>query len=275
MFHNRDYHKDRCVCPKTPPTHRFGRAADRASLGLIHISHGIPWPAEGMEKVQKAGGLVGFAASGPLSLLITPWLTGVLLFLLMVFGLLVVTATPISRIPDRLRQLWDSNVVVSENSPSVGLDILDQAERSPAPKRRTTKPKPKPAPEPEPKTTHAGDHERPYDTPVVDAAPPPAAVEPEPEPAPRAGPHPHRGAVVHPHSRGRRRLRAAASTLLKPGTPPKQRTKANEEVVQALTGVLDQFSVEHPGHRVHPRAHSQPATRSNSALPSKWRRSPH
>lgn len=213
-------------------------------LGLIHISHGIPWPAEGMEKVQKAGGLVGFAASGPLSLLITPWLTGVLLFLLMVFGLLVVTATPISRIPDRLRQLWD-NVVVSENSPSVGLDILDQAEeKTPRPKRRTTKPKPKPAPEPEPKTTHAGDHERPYETPVVDAAPPPAAVEPEPEPAPEPAPTLTVEQLSIPTRVVDGDYELPPPTLLKPGTPPKQRTKANEEVVQALTGVLDQFSVD-------------------------------
>src|SRR5690606_367179 len=73
--------------PGTRPTDSGRIAIGSAALltgllGLIHIGHGTPWPSAGMEKIHKAGGLVGFAASGPLSLLITPWLTGALLFLL-------------------------------------------------------------------------------------------------------------------------------------------------------------------------------------------------
>src|SRR5690606_28487354 len=108
----------------------------------------------------------GFAASGPLSLLITPWLTGALLFLLMLFGLLVVTATPVRRIPERFRHLL-SSLMTTDASPSAGVDILDPpAPKTPRQRRRAPKPRTDTAAEPR---THAGDHERPYDTPVVEA----------------------------------------------------------------------------------------------------------
>ncbi|HEY9438170.1 MAG TPA: DNA translocase FtsK, partial [Streptomyces sp.] len=54
---------------------------------------------------QDAGGLIGWAASKPLVLTMGDVLAVPLLLLLTVFGLLVVTATPVNAIPQRLRAL--------------------------------------------------------------------------------------------------------------------------------------------------------------------------
>src|SRR5690606_16245588 len=113
----------------------IGSAALLAGLlGLIHIGHGIPWPSDGQEAIQRAGGMIGFAASGPLSSLITPWVTGVLLGMLMVFGLLVVTATPVHRIPERMRQMF-GGLMAPDGGPSSGLGILGEEEPA-KPKRK-------------------------------------------------------------------------------------------------------------------------------------------
>ncbi len=34
-------------------------------LGLLHIAHGVPEPAQGIEVLQTSGGLIGYIASGP------------------------------------------------------------------------------------------------------------------------------------------------------------------------------------------------------------------
>ncbi|GAB3500215.1 DNA translocase FtsK [Nocardiopsis coralliicola] len=205
-------------------------------LGLIHIGHGIPWPSDGLEGVQRAGGMIGFAASGPLSALITPWVTGVLLTMLMVFGLLVVTATPVHRIPARVRQLLGP-MMEPDRGPDSGLGILDEEQ----PKKRRTKPKAGRSAAPEEPV--GGENERPYDTPVVDTVPDTAAktpaAPPEPTPAPASA---EQLSIPSRVIEGDYELPPPAS--LKPGSPPKPRTKANDTVVEALTGVLDQFSID-------------------------------
>ncbi len=74
-------------------------------LGQVHIACGSPGRADGTEAMQDAGGLVGWAASKPLIFMMGEVLAVPLLVLLTVFGLLVVTATPVNAIPRRLRQL--------------------------------------------------------------------------------------------------------------------------------------------------------------------------
>ncbi|CAM5372461.1 DNA translocase FtsK [Streptomyces pilosus] len=74
-------------------------------LGQIHIGCGSPARSEGVHAIRDAGGLIGWAAASPLSSTMTDVLAVPLLVLLTVFGLLVVTATPVNAIPQRLRQL--------------------------------------------------------------------------------------------------------------------------------------------------------------------------
>ncbi|MFE7578260.1 DNA translocase FtsK [Streptomyces sp. NPDC057521] len=74
-------------------------------LGQVHIACGSPGRDEGTEAMQDAGGLIGWAASKPLIFAMGEVLAVPLLLLLTVFGLLVVTATPVNAIPQRLRLL--------------------------------------------------------------------------------------------------------------------------------------------------------------------------
>ncbi|MBI0294004.1 DNA translocase FtsK [Streptomyces sp. PRKS01-29] len=74
-------------------------------LGQVHIACGAPGRGQGTEAIQDAGGLIGWAVSRPLIYLMGDVLAVPLLVLLTVFGLLVVTATPVAAIPQRLRQL--------------------------------------------------------------------------------------------------------------------------------------------------------------------------
>lgn len=74
-------------------------------LGQVHIACGSPGREAGTEAMQDAGGLIGWATSKPLIFMMGEVLAVPLLVLLTVFGLLVVTATPVNAIPRRLRQL--------------------------------------------------------------------------------------------------------------------------------------------------------------------------
>ncbi|MEU1627841.1 DNA translocase FtsK [Streptomyces sp. NPDC020096] len=74
-------------------------------LGLIHIGCGAPGRGQGAQALRDAGGMIGWAASKPLLFSVGSALAVALLVLLSVFGLLVVTATPVNAIPQRLRQL--------------------------------------------------------------------------------------------------------------------------------------------------------------------------
>ncbi|MFI6863588.1 DNA translocase FtsK [Streptomyces sp. NPDC050421] len=74
-------------------------------LGQVHIACGAPGREDGTEAMQDAGGLIGWAASKPLIFTMGEVLAVPLLLLLTVFGLLVVTATPVNAIPQRLRLL--------------------------------------------------------------------------------------------------------------------------------------------------------------------------
>ncbi|MFC8494287.1 DNA translocase FtsK [Streptomyces sp. NPDC057235] len=74
-------------------------------LGQVHIACGSPGRGDGADAVQDAGGLIGWAASQPLVFMMGEVLAVPMLVLLTVFGLLVVTATPVNAIPQRLRAL--------------------------------------------------------------------------------------------------------------------------------------------------------------------------
>jgi S-DNA-T family DNA segregation ATPase FtsK/SpoIIIE len=74
-------------------------------LGQVHIACGAPARSAGMQAIRDAGGLIGWGAATPLTYTMGDVLAVPLLVLLTVFGLLVVTATPVNAIPQRLRLL--------------------------------------------------------------------------------------------------------------------------------------------------------------------------
>ncbi|MFE7564668.1 DNA translocase FtsK [Kitasatospora sp. NPDC057500] len=72
-------------------------------LGLVHIGCGAPVMGSGATRIRTAGGIIGWAASTPMMAAAGPALAVPLLLLLAFFGLLVTTATPVNRIPERMR----------------------------------------------------------------------------------------------------------------------------------------------------------------------------
>src|SRR5690349_24526064 len=74
-------------------------------LGMIHIAKGTPHPSDGARAIHLGGGYVGYAVSGPLAAAVTPWVAAPLLALLAAFGLLVISGTPLHRVPERFAEI--------------------------------------------------------------------------------------------------------------------------------------------------------------------------
>jgi S-DNA-T family DNA segregation ATPase FtsK/SpoIIIE len=296
------------------------------ALGLMHIAKGTPALTAGAAAIRSSGGFLGFLASYPLVHLVTPWVATPLLGLVAGFGVLVITGTPVHRIPERLaefQQLFGHGRPAADvDDEGAGYDDYDEEEQ--ARPRRGQIPR---AIRLRPSAIEAGDHLRPYDTPVLGGrrdgvrGAGAAAGGPRPVPAggavPRearisedlleelgfaapaeagadepgdhaevlaglAGPAPA-GGIAGPGSPGgpgasgpvpggagtavggkgfdpqgplkpgeQLTLSGAAAgnytlpapALLKPGSPSKARTKANDLVVGALQEVLEQFNVD-------------------------------
>ena len=267
------------------------------ALGLIHIAKGTPRPSDGATAMHRAGGLIGYAVSSPLASALTPWVAAPLLGLLCVFGVLVITGTPLHRIPERLHDL---RVLLGHGTPRAdqesyddeddGLEIDEEYELGTGRAKRQLPGKVKLRP-----ALEIGDHVKPYDTPLIEqgkrrggALPggaAPSALDrggARPEPGRTEGddgliealgfgaPAPHGPLDAHesappahhatdaPAAEVRPRMvpeqltltaDAVAYTLpppalLKPGSAPKQRTRANDIVLSALSEVLEQFQVD-------------------------------
>ncbi|MBA4608699.1 DUF87 domain-containing protein [Aeromicrobium sp. Marseille-Q0843] len=201
-------------------------------LGLVHLAHGTPRPSD--PDMSEAGGAVGFLFSAILvDLLKTGWVVAPILVLVVVFGVLVVTATPLYAVPDRVRSVVNR---------ALGRDKQPEPEAAPEPVKKR-----------HPRTMPLADE--PFETPLVAGpdddrqvpvtVPPPVPVlsEPEPQPDPRPlEPLPVRaeqlalsGDIVYT---------LPEPSALKEGTPPKARSAASDEVVGRLTEVLEQFQID-------------------------------
>jgi DNA segregation ATPase FtsK/SpoIIIE, S-DNA-T family len=225
-------------------------------LGVVHIAHGTPYPSQGERALQSSGGLVGWLLSAPLTSTVTGWVAVPLLLLVAAFGLLVVTATPVHQVPERLAALRD-RVLLREPLLSEGDEVTDEAEED-RPSRRGKRSR-------KGDLDEVGEHKKPYDTPVVAAPGGPVEDEgptladellapPEPfEPPEAFGPPEPPDPTPPPKSTEQLTLSATGpggvyalppAGTLKPGSIIKPRTKANDIVVNALTEVLDQFGVD-------------------------------
>ena len=115
-----------------------------AVCGLIHIGLDLPSPADDFAAVERAGGLLGWLLGTPLTILLSEWGAVPILVLVGLFGILVVTATPVAAVPDRLRSAgaWflgrpaegaDGDAATTE------VVAADGTHRPPAPRRRRKK----------------------------------------------------------------------------------------------------------------------------------------
>jgi DNA segregation ATPase FtsK/SpoIIIE-like protein len=128
------------------------------ALGIVHIALGSPGPSAGAAAMRSSGGLIGFAISAPLQALLTTWAAIPLLALLAAFGVLVITGTPMHRIPERFTEL----VFLIRGRARGATEELadDQAAVGGVAAPRLGRRKASGAIE-------AGEHERPYDTPLL------------------------------------------------------------------------------------------------------------
>jgi S-DNA-T family DNA segregation ATPase FtsK/SpoIIIE len=210
-----------------------------STAGLVHLASGSPNPPAGATAMREAGGVVGYLASAPLAAAVTRALAVPLLALLLFFGVLVITATPVHAIPRRLAELRDR--LLRRPRPPASTDAANgepdgaSAKEIPPPSRR----------KPRGPANPAGDGgDRPFDTPVVaDFDRPPPAPGPAPGPTPPThSPSPLRSEQLL--LSGDVTYHLPPPTLLREGSPHRRRSKANDAVVEALTGVFDQFEID-------------------------------
>jgi S-DNA-T family DNA segregation ATPase FtsK/SpoIIIE len=187
------------------------------SLGAL----GVLDVVRGARPDHAKGGVTGFLLGDPLQRMLTPFLAVPVLLLLAAFGLLVVTATPVHQVPQRLALLRDKVLLRHPVAPEPEPEPLAPLNRS-RPRRRVG----------------VAAQDEPVDhTPVVISPDERAAQTEEPPqhtPAPKAA-----GQLV---LKGDYLLPPA--DLLGQGTPPKKRSAVNDEVIAALTQVLQDFQVD-------------------------------
>jgi S-DNA-T family DNA segregation ATPase FtsK/SpoIIIE len=251
-----------------------------ACSGLWHVAHGTPLPADGAEAMQAGAGWVGWIASAPLVSAVGPYVAALLLLVLVVFGLLVVTATPVAQLPARMRallaKLTRSTIDLTEPAPDPDQDGLPHDATTARQRRRRHG-----AREAEDEAVGMA-LDVPFETPLV-AEPKrswrrknakPAAEAPAVEDGQETGAVPidpadartvalelGSGVVVSADSAapgqpdlpsrieqlalsGDVTYHLPSTEALKPGGAHKTRSKANDAVVDSLTDVLDQFGID-------------------------------
>ncbi len=82
-------------------------------LALRHLWSGSP---EDPELRRRAGGFIGFAIGGPLSDGLTAWIAAPLLFIGALFGVLLLTGTTIREVPDAVRAMFGTRLVVDDDA---------------------------------------------------------------------------------------------------------------------------------------------------------------
>ena len=214
-------------------------------LGIVHIAAGNPQPTLGdTTSLRTAGGALGYVVSSLLlDLLRTVYVVVPLLALMALFGVLVITATPVYQVPARLAEARDrllGRPTAAEDEPTqpvrgrrAGDDLDpegDPAYDSPVLEDREVKKrrgrKAAPTPEAEAETEL---------TPVV----PDATGDLEPPPH---TPIPQR--VEQLALSGDIAYSLPANDVLKPGSPHKARSRASDAVVDRLTQVLEEFGID-------------------------------
>jgi DNA segregation ATPase FtsK/SpoIIIE, S-DNA-T family len=211
-----------------------------STSGLVHIARGLPAPPDGHGAlIRDAGGYVGFLVSSPLQAAVTQWVAVPLLVLLFGFGLLVVSATPLHAVPERAKATWARLMHrKAAETPETALETVEPLEplKRHRPRRRVGA------------LTGTPETDEPYESPVVSATDPSAAVGTVPstgkdeKPPPAHTPIPQR--VEQLLLSGDITYSLPDSAILHVGSAHKSRTKANDAVVESLTAVFEQFEID-------------------------------
>jgi S-DNA-T family DNA segregation ATPase FtsK/SpoIIIE len=217
-------------------------------LGLVHLAAGRPdepaqWP--------RGGGALGYLAATPLATGLTQWVAVPVLVLLSCYAFLVLTGTPVREVPNRFRRLTGQAVDEparsgeEEGATDAGSETPSIALRRPARRRQASRVADVYREDPD-ETPDA------LDPPAAEATPSapkrkPAAVPAAPpaEPEPQAAVGEQLRMTVQPtESADGTPYKLPPSDLLPGGPAPKTRSRANDAMIEAIAGVLEQFNVD-------------------------------
>ena len=237
-------------------------------LGLWHLWSGSP---SGPAERQRAGGFIGFAMGGPLSDGLTVWIATPLLIGAALFGVLLLTGTTIRELPETLYDMFAARARYGEvDYGDVDYRDDEYGDDYGAEYGTRTAGVKEPAPDdfsdgyyddpralgdgPQSWQSPAGPSGTPFDNYPLDESAPGAANLTEPI-APRRK-RTARPKVDVPQqetqSQATRSIERPVDgtyslpplDLLIAGDPPKRRSSANDQMVDAITSVLDQFKVD-------------------------------
>jgi S-DNA-T family DNA segregation ATPase FtsK/SpoIIIE len=199
-----------------------------ALLGIFHLARHLPVTNAAR---MGAGGALGYLAGGFLAQGLTEWVAMPLLVLVALYGILVFTGTPVRQVPERLRSLA-GHAPAEETEPEPEPELAGKSDvrlRRPSRRRQAAV-----------DTADATQPELPLDEPPakpVRPKPVPVAAELAEKPVKTAGQRPPARAVDGDY-------RLPSPDLLTNGDPPRARSKANDTMIEAISGVLEQFSVD-------------------------------
>ena len=197
------------------------------ACGLLHLVKGLP-TATGA--VLDAGGQLGRLIGGALHAAVSGWVAAPVLALIVIFGLLVITATPVNQVPQRLASLW-----------RMGSGHTDADAEAPTKRTRRSR------------TTADVDGEdtedlEPEDDDEPEAHTPLPRLDPDKVPMVRREPPKHtpvpKSKAVQPPLPDSGDYHLPPLDLLKSGKAAKTRSKANDTVIAALHEVFEQFKVD-------------------------------
>ncbi|MFI7676677.1 DNA translocase FtsK 4TM domain-containing protein [Actinophytocola sp. NPDC049390] len=218
-----------------------------AILGVLHIF--ADQPDDNLGRMY-AGGAIGYLSGGLLAKGVTAWVALPLLALVLGFGVLVFTGTRFRDIPTRLRELGMDPEDREDGIDAEGLDLPGQEDEETEPEpvrlRRPSRRR---------QAAMSADADPPLaETGAGEEIPPPP--EP-PAPPPRKRKKPvevaENTAAKDAGTQGQLDLAPRVvdgdytlpdPNILEAGDAPKTRSRANDAMIEAITGVLDQFSID-------------------------------
>ena len=280
------------------PSQRRGRLTvgwslfSLTAMGLTHLLRGNPSPALGSDAMRHASGWVGWLFTAPLQSAVGEVVTGILLVVLMFFSVLIITATPVKAIGQKIQGLRSKVPTIVPSATTVHPNVEDiaaaQAEQleTPVSTRRSIfgwlkKPKQGAGVDP---ALEIGElnGDKAFETPLVEEAPAEdidvpvplseqptvivpvdvARVDAEDQPTEAIAIETPSISAEVPSSKPASTAKPAASApqskafvtpsnyklpndmLLPPGATHRERTPANDAVIEALTQVLEQFDID-------------------------------
>ncbi|HWC35647.1 MAG TPA: DNA translocase FtsK 4TM domain-containing protein [Mycobacteriales bacterium] len=213
-------------------------------LGILDLAHGDP---SGGANRRAAGGLVGVLAGSPLGSALTSYLAVPVLVLVGVFGLLVVTGTPLHAIPDRLRGLRPTPAeeaeIAADTMPTEPIKRIRKRHASVASTEEDAPFAASPVLADDVPGETGG--ERVITLPdVADSADMASIATTALEIPGPARPVAPKATVPAQLKLGEGTYQLPDLALLREGTAPKSRSKVNDAVIEALTQVFAEFEVD-------------------------------